>query len=215
MSNISLKNFLKTFSNYISRLNHRENGKMRLLAISDVTCDYMGSIDFMRHFTTIEKPFFVYQPEEDLIVHDTDTTTHGILYNSIENMPTEFPLDASAHFGSKLLPFMEGILKSDPLKPLKEQGLPPQSQTAVIANQGKLEYLYTYIHKLKEERERLKAKKEKIIPQEKLRKGSVYDVSKQKVRVFKINGHLFDKKIINSVMDFLVGKIYIFDITGL
>lgn len=179
---------------------------MRLLAISDVTCDYMGSIDFMRHFTTIEKPFFVYQPETDLIVHDTDTATHGILYNSIENMPTEFPLDASAHFGSKLFPFMEGILKSDPSKPLGEQGLPPQIETAVIANQGKLEYLYTYIHKLKEERERLKGKKEKIVPQETLRKESLYDFGKKEVRVFKITGHLFDKKVINSVMDFLIGK---------
>ena len=36
--------------------------KLRLLAISDVTCDFMGSIDLLRVFTTIDVPFFVYDP---------------------------------------------------------------------------------------------------------------------------------------------------------
>ena len=179
---------------------------MRLLAISDVTCDYMGSIDFMRHFTTIEKPFFVYQPEEDLIVHDIDGAQHGILYNSIENMPTQFPLDASAHFGSKLLPFIPAILKSDPSKPLKEQGLPAEICTAVIANQGKLEYLYTYISKMREQKEKLVAKKEKVLTPQKLRTNSMFDLSKKETKVYKISGHLFDEKVINSVMDYLIGK---------
>lgn len=43
------------------------NSSLWLLAISDVTCDYMGSIDFLTHFTTIDKPFFVFCPKTSKI----------------------------------------------------------------------------------------------------------------------------------------------------
>lgn len=178
---------------------------MRLLAISDVTCDYMGSIDFMRHFTTIEKPFFIYRPENDEIIHDIDNTKEGILYTSIENMPTEFPLDASAQFGSTLSPFIEGILKSDISKPLNEQGLPSEIKRAVITDKGKLTNLFTYIHKLREQNEMSKSKK-KVVDTSYIRKNSMLINDIKKVRIFKLKGHLFDKKTINKIMDYLVGK---------
>lgn len=62
--------------------------QLRLLAISDVTCDYMGSIDFLTEFTTIDDPFLLYNPETYQFTHDYKTNTNGILYDSIENMPT-------------------------------------------------------------------------------------------------------------------------------
>ena len=179
---------------------------MRLLAISDVTCDYMGSIDFMRHFTTIEKPFFIYQPETDNIIHDVDSTVDGILYNSIENMPTQLPSNASAHFGSKLYPFMERILKSDVSKPLKEQGLPEEIEKAVITHNGKLANLFSYISKLREQKKKEKLKPELIKDINLMRKNSYFSDDKSRIKVFKIKGHLFDKNIINHVMDYLVGK---------
>jgi alpha-aminoadipic semialdehyde synthase len=43
----------------------KEKDELRLLAISDITCDMQGSITFMRKFTTIEAPFFVYDPIQD------------------------------------------------------------------------------------------------------------------------------------------------------
>ena len=39
-----------------------ETGKSRLLGIGDVTCDYNGSIEWLRHFTHPDKPFWVYNP---------------------------------------------------------------------------------------------------------------------------------------------------------
>jgi alpha-aminoadipic semialdehyde synthase len=179
---------------------------MRLLAISDVTCDYMGTIDFMRHFTTIEKPFFIYNPETDEIIHDVDKPKSGILYNSIENMPSEFPLDASAHFGSKLSRFVEDILKSDSSKPLKEQGLPIQIENAVITDKGKLTNKFTYIQKLREQKNKAKNMKSVVEP-ENFRKNSVLRNDVKKVRIFKICGHLFDRKTINKIMDYLVGRV--------
>lgn len=181
---------------------------MRLLAISDVTCDYMGSIDFMRHFTTIEKPFFVYKPENDEIVHDIDNVKEGILYTSIENMPTEFPLDASAQFGATLSPFLERILKSDISKPLKEQGLPSEIERAVITDKGKLTNLFTYISKLREQNEKMSSM-ENVLDTSTLRRNSMLRKGIKKVRIFKLSGHLFDKKTINKIMDYLVGRIHL------
>lgn len=34
------------------------------------------------------------------------TAKEGILYDSIENMPTQFPEDASENFGRNLFPFI-------------------------------------------------------------------------------------------------------------
>lgn len=62
--------------------------ELRLLAISDVTCDYMGSIDFLTEFSTIDDPYLLYHPETQEFTNDYKTNTDGILYDSIENMPT-------------------------------------------------------------------------------------------------------------------------------
>ena len=178
---------------------------MRLLAISDVTCDYMGSIDFMRHFTTIEKPYFVYEPENDKIIHDVDNCKSGILYNSIENMPTQFPVDASAHFGSKLLPFIVDILKSDPSKALSEQGLPKPIENAVITSNGKLTNLYTYISKLRQQNVVID-NNDKVLDVRLVRKNSELNKGLGRIKIYKLCGHLFDKNTINKVMDYIVGK---------
>lgn len=61
---------------------------MRLLAISDVTCDYKGSIEILDRFTTIDNPFQVYRPDLGRWEEDYKISTRGILYNSIENMPS-------------------------------------------------------------------------------------------------------------------------------
>ena len=67
---------------------YKNGEKIRLLAISDVTCDFKGSIDFLEKFTTIDHPFFVFNPETSEISDDYKSAQNGILYDSIENMPT-------------------------------------------------------------------------------------------------------------------------------
>lgn len=73
----------------------------------------MGSIDFLSKFSTIDEPFLLYNPEEYKFTKDYKTNTNGILYDSIENMPTQFPVDASELFGKHLYPFIMNILESD------------------------------------------------------------------------------------------------------
>lgn len=55
-------------SNYLKE--YVKTNDLRLLAISDVTCDYMGSIDFLRVFTTIDDPYFVFHPKDNSITRD-------------------------------------------------------------------------------------------------------------------------------------------------
>lgn len=77
-----------------------------LLAISDVTCDYAGSIDFLTDFSTIDNPFLVWDPITMTFNDTYKTAKDGILYDSIENMPTQFPEDASENFGRNLYPYV-------------------------------------------------------------------------------------------------------------
>lgn len=94
------------------RLKSQFERGLRLLAISDVTCDFKGSIEFLDKFSTIDNPFLVYRPDIGSWEDDYKSSSKGILYDSIENMPTQFPLDSSEYFGKCLLPFLPKILQT-------------------------------------------------------------------------------------------------------
>ena len=127
----------------------KEPNFLRLLAISDVTCDFMGSIDFLKKFTTIDRPYFVYEPETGKASDNYQEASRGILYNSIENMPSQFPLDASNHFGNELTKFIPAIVNADSKKPIDKQGLPNEILRAVITFDGKLTKNFAYISDLR------------------------------------------------------------------
>ena len=55
--------------NYLKDL-YANDESIRLLAISDVTCDFKGSIDFLEKFTTIDHPYYVYDPATGKISDD-------------------------------------------------------------------------------------------------------------------------------------------------
>jgi hypothetical protein len=49
-----------------------QSGHSRLLAVSDVSCDVEGSIEFLSHTTPIEQPFFTYLPTSGQTVPGVD-----------------------------------------------------------------------------------------------------------------------------------------------
>ena len=106
---------------YLNQRIKENNEISKLIAISDVTCDYKGSIDFLKKFTTIDRPFFVFNPSKMTIDDNFQDINYGILYDSIENMPSQFPLDASNHFSQELNNYIKEILESDPLSPFEYQ----------------------------------------------------------------------------------------------
>ena len=71
---------------------------------------------------------------------------NDILFTSVDHLPAEMPVEASRHFGSKLLPFVEAVVRSDFKKPWEEQtDLPIEIANAVICAHGKLTPNFEYI----------------------------------------------------------------------
>lgn len=98
-----------------------KSGQSRLIGICDITCDFEGSIEFLRKFTDPEQPFFTYEPIEEKMVDGCDgQLPNGILYHAMDFLPCELAYDASSHFGSQLESFIPNIAYSQAEKPLDE-----------------------------------------------------------------------------------------------
>ncbi|PRP85437.1 aminoadipic semialdehyde synthase, partial [Planoprotostelium fungivorum] len=137
-----------------------ESGQSRLVAVGDITCDPMGSIEALIKTTSIDQPCFVYDPSSGE-VHDAHTDTNwiykpGVLFCAVDNFPTEFPKEATEYFGDHLMPFLEGLkIKSDVSLPFDQQNdLPPELHKAVITAHGELTPNFKYISEMRKENEK-------------------------------------------------------------
>ena len=90
-------------------------GKSKLLGVTDISADYEGSVGFTSRFTSIEEPFLLYNPLTDSFKEkiNDEMEENDILFTSVDHLPAEMPKEASNHFGSKLMPFVEAVVKSD------------------------------------------------------------------------------------------------------
>ncbi|XP_065308841.1 alpha-aminoadipic semialdehyde synthase, mitochondrial [Dermacentor albipictus] len=119
----------------------------RLLAICDISADPGGSIEFMNECTTIDAPFCLYDADQH---KNTESFAGpGVLVCSIDNMPTQLPLEATDYFGKLLMPYINDIMASDATKPLSQHRMSPVVEGAVIASNGKLTPNYEYIEDLR------------------------------------------------------------------
>ncbi|WVQ67733.1 uncharacterized protein L199_005937 [Kwoniella botswanensis] len=96
--------------------------KQKLVAVQDITCDKEGGLEFVNQFTTIDEPYF--------------EGPGGILISSIDILPTELAADASAHFSSKILPYVRKALF--PEAQGDKTGENDTVQRAMIVDQGEL-----------------------------------------------------------------------------
>mmetsp|Transcript_20531 Transcript_20531/g.17926 ORF Transcript_20531/g.17926 Transcript_20531/m.17926 type:complete len:553 (+) Transcript_20531:78-1736(+) len=167
--------------------------RLRLMGICDITCDLEGSIEFLRQYTVIDRPFFIYDPINDTESYDCNAPTKNILYHAVDHMPTELAFDASTHFSTKLLPFIEKMAFSDMEKPLEEQNLPPEIERAVITWNGALTPKFKYIAGMRKVNEESK-KKKNFKNKPNLKKNASFTT-------LKIRGHLFDTQGINTIFD--------------
>lgn len=79
-----------------------------------MTCDFEGSIEFLRHFTTPDAPFWVYEPTTEKVYHDIVYPSKGsILYDSLDFLPCELAFDSSMHFSSILKDWIANLALSD------------------------------------------------------------------------------------------------------
>ncbi|XP_005100303.1 alpha-aminoadipic semialdehyde synthase, mitochondrial [Aplysia californica] len=119
----------------------------RLLAICDISADPGGSIEFMKECTTIDKPFSLYDAEQN--VDKESFAGDGVLLCSIDNMPAQIPREATDFFGSLLLPYVSEMLKSDAKQSFEDYSGSPIVKNAVIASNGSLAPNYGYIQDLR------------------------------------------------------------------
>jgi alpha-aminoadipic semialdehyde synthase len=172
-----------------------EAKKLRLFGICDITCDIEGSIDFLKSYTNLDEPFFLYNPLNGESTTDITKASNDILYQAVDHLPTELAWDSSTYFADKLFPFVENIAMSDITKPFDEQGLVGPIKRAVITSGGQLTPNFAYIARLRKANDDLKLKSmySKRMPE----KRNLSFIS------LKINGHLFDTKAINQIFDYL------------
>ena len=87
------------------------SGENRLMGLTDISADYEGSIEFTSRFTSIEEPFLLYDPI-NLKFKEKISELSGdeILFHSVDHLPAEMPKEASNHFGSKLMPFIQQVV---------------------------------------------------------------------------------------------------------
>jgi hypothetical protein len=108
----------------------------RIRIIADITCDVNGAIPSTLRATTIEDPFYGYNPEtekEELAF----TSPKNITMMSVDNLPCELPADASVDFGrtfiDKVMPL---LLKEDSHGAV---------EAATICENGKLKPRFSYL----------------------------------------------------------------------
>lgn len=114
----------------------------RLVAICDIGAEH-GAFEFITTYTCLDHPFFLYDAQEDR--HHYDFNLPGVLVCSIDNMPTQFALEATEKFSTSLFPYIENIIISDATKPLDEQEFRPAVRRAVIASNGELTPEFAYL----------------------------------------------------------------------
>ncbi|CAL4967339.1 unnamed protein product [Urochloa decumbens] len=168
----------------IGQLQQLMNSGCPLVGICDITCDIGGSIEFVDKSTSIEKPFFRYDPSDNSY-HD-DMEGDGVICLAVDILPTEFSKEASQHFGDILSKFVASLAS---MKQLVE--LPSYLRRACIAHAGGLTSLYEYIPRMRKTMIDLAPAKPNPLP------------DKKYSTLVSLSGHLFDKFLINDALDII------------
>ncbi|WVO16236.1 hypothetical protein L204_103907 [Cryptococcus depauperatus] len=123
--------FPRTISNSgLTSLVERENGKQKLVAVQDISCDKEGGLEFVNQYTTIDNPLF--------------EGPSGILISSIDILPTELAMDASEYFSSKLYPYVHRIVLPEHSKGDKAGEIATLERAAIVKN-GQLQPGYEWL----------------------------------------------------------------------
>ncbi|MFN7312448.1 MAG: NAD(P)-dependent oxidoreductase [Bacteroidota bacterium] len=106
-----------------------------LKVISDITCDVPGPLPSTLRSTTIEDPYFGYNP---FLEKETPAFLKEVIdIQAVGNLPCELPVDASNEFGEQLIRHVLPYLVIEDTEQI--------IYNATIANQGKLLPKYIYL----------------------------------------------------------------------
>ena len=127
-----------------------EMSEIELCTIGDISCDIGGSIEITYKPTMPDYPCFTYDIVSDSFADDI--TEKGVTVMAVDNLPCEFPREASVDFSTVLKDFVNEIVKADFQQDFEQLTLPYPIIEALILHNGELTPEYTYMKEfLKEE----------------------------------------------------------------
>lgn len=117
--------------------------EFRIRIVADVSCDVNGPIPSTLRASTIQQPFYGYDPQ---LERETEAFhKDAITIMAVDNLPGELPRDASEDFGSRLI--------SEVLPALLGEADSRIIEKASIAREGKLTERFRYLEDYVEGRE--------------------------------------------------------------
>ena len=120
-----------------------KNENFKISVISDISCDIKGPIASTLRSSTIENPYYGYNPKTSL--EDEPFDMKNITVIAIDNLPGELPRTASESFGKALIDHVFPALFEEDKTGIIER--------ASITNKGKLTDRYTYLQDFIDEKE--------------------------------------------------------------
>lgn len=121
----------------------RNNTKINLKVIGDISCDINGSIEITHKDTSPGSPTFTYFPSNDQF--SDGTHNDGITVMAVDILPCEFPKEASQDFSSVLRLYIPEIVQTDFDTAYEDLKLPTPIKKALILHRGNLTPEYQYI----------------------------------------------------------------------
>lgn len=115
----------------------------RLRVLADLSCDLEGAIEPTARIATLDDPLYVYDPATGRTTPGVEG--HGPVVLAVDNLPAEFPRDASEHFGDALFPFLADLTAADFGAGFEHLALPAPLLGAVVAHAGELTPDYRYL----------------------------------------------------------------------
>lgn len=113
------------------------SNSQKLKVVADITCDIQGSIPTTKQASTIDDPFYDYNPVDDQ-VKPAFSNPEFITVMAIDNLPGELARDASESFGHQLINSIIPAL-------IDENGKKELIKRATITENGKLTERFNYL----------------------------------------------------------------------
>ncbi|MBT4089185.1 MAG: hypothetical protein HOE30_11895 [Deltaproteobacteria bacterium] len=126
----------------LENLAAKENNR-GLQVIGDISCDINGSIEITRESTMPDNACYTYFAEKDDFENGIQKS--GCTVMAIDNLPCEFPKEASSSFSLELKGFVENIVSADFKKGFQDLSLVDEIKKALILQNGSLTPDYRYI----------------------------------------------------------------------
>jgi alanine dehydrogenase len=115
----------------------------RLRVLADLSCDLEGALETTTRIATLDDPLYVVDPRTGRTAPGVEGPGPVVL--AVDNLPAEFPRDASEHFGDSLFPFLAGLAAADFDASFEHLALPAALLGAVVAHAGELAPDYRYL----------------------------------------------------------------------